>query len=262
MSPYLFALAVVRFSTSPTPLGAQGITVPIARLQSSSDSVRINAFNELQAAADDHKRHPDRPWTSFLADSARAQPALAAALIQLLERENTRVASASPRSLSEDYLDGYYTTLQVTVARIQDPASASALLPGIARSGVIINSLASFGDVALDGVMSALRSKNSHERFAAVETLGEMIDRRPKNGLSAASTERIVQTLLREVADPASPARQPAIEGLMPLSNPEIRPIMTLIASSDTTPALRLPGMAARYGVRDAARAWLAAHPN
>jgi hypothetical protein len=262
-NPFSFLLlSAVVLSPLSASLDCQGMTIPTERLQSPIDSTRVNAFEALQAAADDHRKHPDRPWTSFLADSARAQPALAAALIQLLVRENGRVASAAPGSLSVDYLDGYYTTLQVTVARIHDPTSASALLPGIARSGVIINALASFGDIALNEVLAALHSTNSHDRFAAVQTLSGMIERRTQNHLSSVATERIVQTFLSEIVDRASPAREQAIHGLLPLSNPEIRPVMILLASSDTTASLNTPGAPVRYGVRDAARAWLAAHPN
>jgi hypothetical protein len=48
------------------------MTVPSARLQSPSNSVRIKAFDQLQAWAYDGGQHRDRPSTSFLADSAKA----------------------------------------------------------------------------------------------------------------------------------------------------------------------------------------------
>ena len=245
----------------PGSLIAQGMAIPTARLESPVDSVRMNAFNELQMAAYDGRRHPDKPQTSFLADSARVQPALAAALIKLLEFENARVASVPPGSLSEDYFDGHYTTLMVTVARMRDPASASALLPGITMSSAASDALASFGEVALSGVMSALHSTEEHQRFAAVLTLAWMVGYRAQNHLSDASTELVVQALLKEAQDSTSAGREDAIRGLLPLSNVEIRPVMERLASTDTTVAFHPPGMAVRYGVRDAARAWLAAHP-
>lgn len=245
----------------PGSLGAQGLIIPTTRLESPTDSVRMNAFNDLQRAAYDGHHHRDRPTTSFLADSARAEPALAAALIQLLERENARIASVPAGSLSADYFDGHYTTLLVTVARIRDPASAPALLPGIAISGAARDALASFGDVALSGVMSALRSPDEHRRFAAVITLAQMLGYRAHSHLSDASTRLIAAALLHEAQDPASSGREQAIEGLLPLSSPGIRPVMERFAATDTTVAFHLPGTAIRYGIRDAARAWLAAHP-
>ncbi len=253
-------LIAVRFL--PTPLIAQGMSIPTARLKSPIDSVRMSAFNALQAAAYDGSRHPGRPQTSFLADSARAQPALAAALIELLVRENARVASVPPGSLSDDYFDGHYTTLLVTVARMRDPASASALLPGITISDAASDALASFGEVALGGVILALHSNDDHRRFAAVLTLAAMVGYRAQNHLSDASTELVVQALLEEAQDSTAVGREDAIRGLLPLSNTEIRPVMERIASTDTTAAFHPPGTAVRYGLRDAARAWLAAHPN
>ncbi len=142
----------------PGSLIAQGMAIPTARLESPVDSVRMNAFYALQAAAYDGRRHPDKPQTTFLADSARVQPALAATLIKLLEFENALVAAAPAGSLSQDYLEDYYTTLQITVARMRDPASAAALMPGITLA---IEALASFGDVSFPGSWPSCRARTS-----------------------------------------------------------------------------------------------------
>ncbi len=243
----------------PGSLIAQGMAIPTARLESPVDSVRMNAFYALQAAAYDGRRHPDKPQTTFLADSARVQPALAATLIKLLEFENALVAAAPAGSLSQDYLEDYYTTLQITVARMRDPASAAALMPGITLA---IEALASFGDVSFPGVMAVLQGTDEHKHFAAVITLGVMIAGRAQNHLSDASTERAVQALLKEAQDSTSAGREEAIKGFLSVNNPEIRPVMERLAASDTTASLHAPGRPVRYGVRDAARAWLAAHPN
>jgi hypothetical protein len=95
---------------------AQTIKVSSARLRSANDTVRMAAFYEMARAADEHDRHPQAPPTSFLAARAKAQPNLAVALIDLLERENAVIAAAPRGSLSGDYLGDYYGDLLVTVA--------------------------------------------------------------------------------------------------------------------------------------------------
>ncbi len=170
-----------------SPLGvgllAQGMSIPTARLQSLVDSVRINAFYQLRAAADDQRHHPDRRPTTFLADSAKAQPELAAALIHLLERENARIATASAGSLSEDYLGVYYMDLTTTVGRIGDPTSAAALLGGMGGSGPADAALASFGDIAVPGLIAQFHSTDLEQHASAVGTLVESLNHRAQNHL-------------------------------------------------------------------------------
>ncbi len=110
--------------------------------------------------------------------------------------------------------------------------------------------------------MAVLQGTDEHKHFAAVITLGVMIAGRAQNHLSDASTERAVQALLKEAQDSTSAGREEAIKGFLSVNNPEIRPVMERLAASDTTASLHAPGRPVRYGVRDAARAWLAAHPN
>src|ERR1019366_7938146 len=114
-------LALVPVALFHSSAEAQTITVSSARLRAATDTARMAAFYEMEGAADAHDRHPLDPPTSFLAARAKAQPNLAAALIELLERENAVVAAAPKGSLSDEYLGDYYCDLEVTVARMNDP---------------------------------------------------------------------------------------------------------------------------------------------
>lgn len=241
---------------------AQGIVVPTQRLESTIDTVRINAFAQLQAEAYDPRHRLDRPPTSFLADSAKVHPELASALIQLLQRENAYITAVPSATLPPGFLGGYYMDLKVTVARIGAPASTSALLGGIGVSGPVDAALASFGDGAVTGVLAQLQSADVGRHEDAVVILAAMVQARSQNHLSDASTALIQAALLSEVEDSRSMMREPAIRGLMPLSSQAIRAVMERVAASDTTPARHEPNSPIIYGVRDAARAWLAAHPD
>jgi hypothetical protein len=239
---------------------AQDIPVPSRRLASPVDTVRMNAFYQMAGAADDHVHHPERPFTSFLAARAHTQPALASALIALLNRENAVVASTRPNALPPGYLGDYYMTVKVTVARMKDPASVDALLAGTGNSGAIMDALISFGDAAVPGVLRQIQSTDPSVRNVAVATLRYMVEEQAQNHLSAASIARIVPALLLTARNPAEGNREDAIRGLMPLANPEIRPVMQSLAS-DMSPSLRVSGRPDRYGVSDAAKEWLARHP-
>jgi hypothetical protein len=202
-------LALVAAICLPASLAAQGMCVPTERLRSPVDTVRMHAFNQLQRAADDQRRHRDRLWTSFLADSAKAQPELAAALIELLERENARIARAPAGSLSEDYLDGYYMTLKATVGRIGDPRSVDALLGGLEGSGPADAALASFGDVSVPGLIDHFHSTDLGRHNSAIVTLAEMMANRTRNQLSDASAALVQRALLGGDSQP---------QGVVPIS--------------------------------------------
>ena len=244
-------------------LDAQAIVIPSERLNSTVDSVRMNAFQQLEGEAQEYRRHPDRPYTSFLADSAKMHPELAAALIHLLERENSVFDAAPVGTVSQDWMEDYIT-LKVTVGRIEDPASVSALLGGMyVASGPVDVALISFGDLAVDGVLAQFDSARWEVHIGAVGTLAHMVESRAQNHLSDASAARIQKALLLEIQNPQSSSREEAIEGLMPLNNQAIRAVMERVAATDSAASLHPPGShgPVRYGVRDAARAWLAKHP-
>jgi hypothetical protein len=255
----LVLIAAVLFHASAE---AQTIKVPLARLHSASDTTRMAAFYEMAGAADAHAQHPDDPPTSFLAARAKAQPNLAIALIDLLERENAVVAAAPQGSLSGDYLGDYVGILQVTVARMNDPRSLGALIPGIGSSDVVSTTIAGFGEAAVAPTIAATSSTDRYERVGAVRTMKKLLTDRTVRPLSVGAVGALRETLLRVLTRREDAfTRVSAVEALGSLSDDGIRAEMAHIAATDTTTGYAPPGRPTPYPVKAAAQKWLAKHP-
>ncbi|HEX5435684.1 MAG TPA: hypothetical protein VFW98_00895 [Gemmatimonadaceae bacterium] len=220
------------------------------------------AFYEMVSTADEHRRHPQAPPTSFLAARATKQPDLAIALIDLLEHEDAVVAAAAPGSLSGGYLGGYYTDLLVTVARMHDPRSLNALLPGLGISGVIRTTVSGFGEAAVAPVVHTVRSTDRDVRLGAVLTMRQLLADRAIRPLSDGAVRALRDALLGIVAGREDASiRVSAVEALMPLSDEGIRAQMEHIVATDTTTGYAPPGQPTPHPVRAAAKKWLARHP-
>jgi hypothetical protein len=255
------ALVLVAAALFDSSAEAQAINVPSARLRAATDTTRMAAFYEMALAADAHDRHPQDPPTSFLAARARTQPNLAVALIDLLERENAVVAAAPKGSLSSEYFGDYYVDLEVTVARMRDPRSLNALIPGIGTSDVIRTTIAGFGEAAVGPIVAATRSTDRDERVGAVRTMEKLLADRTIRPLSGGAVSELRETLLRVLMSHEDAfTRASAVEALGSLSDDGIRAEMARLAATDTTSAYAPPGRP-RYPVRAAAQKWLAKHP-
>jgi hypothetical protein len=242
--------------------GAQTIPISTTRLRAQDDTTRMAAFYEMVQAADQHQAYPDAPPTSFLADRAARQPDLAIALIELLERENALIAAAPKGSLSADYLGGYHVDLLVTVARMRDPRSLVALLPGLGTSGVIRTSVASFGEAAVAPLANTVRSSDRNVRVGAVLTMKMLLDSRSTTPLRDESVRALRDVLLGVLGSREDAfTRASAVEALMSLSDKRIRARMVHVAATDTATGFAPPGKPKPLPVRAAARIWLAKHP-
>jgi hypothetical protein len=221
------------------------------------------AFYEMVGAADQHQAHPDAPPTSFLADRAAGQPELAVALIELLERENAVIAAAPKGSLSAGYLGDYYVDLLVTVARMRDPRSLVALLPGLGTSGVVRTTIASFGEPAVAALTSTVHSSARAVRVGAVLTMKTLLDNRGPTPLKDESVRTLRDALLSVLGSSREDAftRVSAVEALMSLSDEGIRAQMVRVSTTDTATGIAPRGKPRPYPVRAAARGWLAKHP-
>jgi hypothetical protein len=241
---------------------AQTIKVPLARLRSATDTTRMAAFYEMEDAADGHVQHPKDPPTSFLAARASGQPNLAIALIELLERENAVVAVAPKGSLSGEYLGDYKGVLETTVARMNDPRSLNALIPGIASSDVVRTTIAGFGEAAVAPIVAATRSTDRDERVGDVRTMRKLLADRAVRPLSGGAVSTVRETLLGILESRADAfTRVSAVEALGTLSDDGIRAEMAHLAATDTTAGYAPPGRPTLYPVKAAAQKWLARHP-
>jgi hypothetical protein len=254
-----YALFIALFVAIRSVVGQSAMS-PIGRLDSPIDTTRIHAFYELAGAAADSRSHPDWPRTQFLAERAKSDDGMAVALIRLLDRESVIVNQAAPGALSEDYVAGYYLDLLTTVARMHDRRSLNALIAGIGSgSGVAEGTLAEFGDLAVPGVEREVGSGNRHHRRSAVLILREMTAR-GTSSLSPVSQASIAHTLLQVAKDRTSENRGPAIEGLLPLSSEEIRPVMESIVATESTDSLAPLAFHGSVTVGGGARIWLERH--
>jgi hypothetical protein len=241
---------------------AQTINVPSARLRSATDTTRMAAFYEMAGAAYVHAQHPQDPPTSFLAARARTQPNLASALIELLERENAVVAAAPKGSLSGEYLGDYKGDLETTVARMNDPRSLNALIPGIGSSDVVRTTIAGFGEIAVAPIVAATRRTDRDERVGAVRTMYKLLADRAVRPLSGGAVSELRETLLRVLMSREDAfTRASAVEALGSLSDDGIRAEMAHIAATDTTTGYAPPGRPTPYPVKAAAQKWLTRHP-
>jgi hypothetical protein len=254
-------LVLVAAALLPSFAEAQTLNVPMARLRSASDTVRMGAYYEMVRAADPLAEDPHDP-ALYLIARAKSQPDLAIALIELLERENAVVAAAPKGSLSSEYLGEYKVDLETTVARINDPRSLNALIPGIAGSDVVRTTIAGFGEAAVAPIVAATRRADRDERVAAVRTMIKLLADRAVRPLSAGAVSAMRTTLLGILESREDTfTRVSAVEALGTLSDDGIRAEMAHIAATDTTTGYAPPGRPTVYPVKAAAQKWLATHP-
>jgi hypothetical protein len=243
----------------------QRIDVPLARLESTVDDTRVKAFYEMvERAGRGQGPAPGGslgPRTDLLALRARGQSDLAVALIALLERETARINSAPRGSLPESFTAGYYPDVFVTVARMKDVRAVRALMPVIQNGDVVQTGIADLGEAAIPEVVGALSGGDQLRQFGAARTLGKIAARAGELNVSATSMATIRTALLGATTDRQNfILRKAAVEALQPFGDENVRVEMQRLATSDDY-VLTGPDGRRVYPVREAADAWLRAHP-
>jgi hypothetical protein len=244
--------AAILAAWSPTPTGAQRLTIRSSELRSVVDSTRASAFENLQRQAYQLTGGEGTPIMSLAAQAGR-DPVLARELGALLERENVRIRNGRP--LPEGYFDGYYVNVALTVARMKDPSMFRALLPSLALSDDVRVAVAGAGAAAVPTVIAMLTSDTSAvQRSAAARTLGKIATAAPVTALSRREIRDALFAALHHKTDFI--LRKVAVESLGSFDDPELRAYIATMAREDSA---TLPGAGGRrYPVRDAAKKWLA----
>lgn len=242
------------------PVRSQVPTSALNRLSSPVDTVRVRAFYELRTAAiaAAGPGAAQQPRTAVLAERAKRDPQLGRALIALLHHENDLVRM-SPTPSASDVME-YRVDLAVTVARMHDPTSVDDLLIWVSTGGPVCDALASFGETAVPGLMGVLESNELTHRLAAAWVLGRIAgDTTRSISTSAKAVIRtgLLSTLSRE---PITEVRLQAVSALAAFSDNDVRDTMERLAASDTAKESGR-GLAPRFPVREAAKAWLLKHP-
>jgi hypothetical protein len=186
----------------------------------------------------------------------KRQAEIKSGLIALLDQENALVHTyeLKGRTMNEEQSD-YYGDVIGAVAALRTPASIDSLLGALGTGGMATRTLASFGDAALDPLISKLSDSDSSIRSGAVTALSQMMDKETRQSLHAASRLKIEQALLRATSDRDVGVRLSAVDGLGNFGDPESISALERLAASD--PAC-LQGQADEgrdlYPVRNAAR--------
>jgi hypothetical protein len=200
--------ALVAIALSVAPLHAQQGSLP--RLESTIDTVRLSAFYELLALANGIEMSPDartllnggpiqrmalRPEP--LATRATQQPALAAALIDLLERENRLIDSPSTGSLTQAEMIDYRLDLVAVLAATKDPRAIAALSPWVAFGGRAGMAIVEFGELAVPALVALLDHPDRLKRAGGARMLTRIAGRQMELRVSDAAMMRIKDALLR-----------------------------------------------------------------
>lgn len=242
---------------------AQELQIPTARLQSTSDTTRENAFYDMIRTVS--QGQPARsgwsgPRTDLLITRAKQQPELALALITLLERENAVLAKSWPKAPPAPW-DGetYYPDLFLTVAGLHDSRAIPALIPTIGLGSAVRSQIVALGETAVPAIVQALTNRDWATRLGAARALGELVAQQPAHALSDDATQTIRDALLRTVNSKDDfHVRTAAIKALTPFSGDDIRAVMKRIGDTATT---RPSPAVAADPVRAAAQEWLQKHP-
>jgi len=216
-------------------------------------------ITDLQDEPVETYKLPSRLHDLFSADP-QDRDQVVTALIALLSRENAIAhrGTISGEQLGEDYFN-FYGDVIASVVSLNDRRAIPALLGAIDTGGMVTRSLASFGDVALPGVLQRVNDQETVVRMGAINTLAEMLGKNPALfNSNPVETEQVKRALLSAAADNEPGVRMAAVGGLAALKDPSVVSVIQKLAESDP---VRLPGQAGEkdlYPVRLAAQRALA----
>jgi hypothetical protein len=255
------ALAAVLFFclASAHVAGAQHVSIPSSKLESSDPRVRADGFFEIIAAAEtNHAAEkavvgaPRGPRTDLLASDARHQDDLSLALIKLLEKESA-YRDQSHGSLPPDWADGYYAYLADAVAMLGDKRAAKALVGAMNLGYDEIHAAAGLGTAAVPELLRALRQ--GPNQLGAAIALGVMMADRAKLDVGSGTLESVKSALLSVIrAEGDYITRAESIEALWTVDGADILATMESISAHE-------PPAIGSGRVQRAANKWLEKHP-
>lgn len=228
---------------------AQDLGSALARLKRSEFTIRRDGFSELARIANVEPSLQSVPkggrrFVAYL----RNNPAVATAVIELLEREN--LPDPAKDQLSED---SYVGNLIGIVAALSDPRAVSGLAGSIATGAMATEGLIALGPAAVPAVLDVLRAQDKHffKRSAAAGVLGAIVAKQV-----GADTIAIRAGLVSALADTSMYVRRDVARALVHFRGNDIRGTMLVLATGD--PAHRDRAGRQEYPVRLAALRWLA----
>jgi hypothetical protein len=181
----------------------------------------------------------------------QSQESVQVALIRLCALETAVTKSAAIGSLTEDYMD-YRGDLLGAVAGLRDTRAIPVLVENIRRGRIVVEGLASFGDVALSSVVAQTKAAESPARAAAYLTLAEMLEPKYADRVRASSRAKIKAELVQGIRDSVYGVRISVVQGLAKLPGDDVTGLLRNLATSD--PFTRsAPGQKPEYPVRNAA---------
>ncbi len=256
-----FCLARVAGAQPPAQTQAVRLTVPVllAQFRSTNDSTRARSFYALLRA--------NRAQQGFKASVAAAAvlrefPAEAGdirtGLIQLLDRENTRVFRTSGVVLAEWYLT-YHGDLIDAVASLKDPAAIDVLFDALPTGMMAASGLANLGEHALPKILAGAKHQSWEMRRETAVVAGVAMERRQALGLSQGSVGQLRGMLLKLTNDPQRFVRDHAVRGLQTVNDAEVRARVKHLATDESD--CQTVGGRRACPVQLAAKGWLQSNP-
>jgi HEAT repeat protein len=241
---------IVALAAFAVPACAQDATNYLAQFRSSDYTKRAAAFYSVLSLA--NQGYPANenlgPRCARLASYSKANPAVATALVGLLERETER--DPAKDALPED---AYLGDLIGCVAELGDPRAANGLVAVVNTGNMAEEGLVSLGQAAVLPLLGALASPQRHStiRSGAARVLGDIAGQR-KPGIDTLAIERGLVTAL---SDPSLYVREYVIGALGAFHGADVRRAVEPLLTSDKGSVV-LKGQR-QFPVRAAAASWL-----
>jgi hypothetical protein len=226
----------------------------IKQLQDPEWKKRGSAFQKLLGSGSVYVE-PRRALSGLLQQWPEKSDEIKLALIRLLERENQvtkaqvdvvlREHAKKGRDFPHPFPDAeerseYYANLIAAVTSLKDLRSLDALLGAINTGAMVTDTLAEFGNAALDRVLELFNSGDGSTRLSASIVLTRMLN--PKNApraSDAASRQKIKDALIRAASDSSRFVRAEGAEGLAKLGDPDVISLIRNLATSDPAKQVR-----------------------
>jgi hypothetical protein len=207
---------------------AQKIEPDLKGLASDSWKERANAFDNLLslAAQGDKPLSVPESIKILTARSADAREQLTAALVvaltkenALVEQENERILKTGKGGLSDEHNE-FYGQLVQAVCSLQDPHAASPLLQIIDSGDMVVNTVASFGSIALpDAFKEFTQTNDGAKRAGLVLLFGKMLQPQNVEKVNQQDIVAIRNTLFHTASDGDYTVRLASVRGLGWLMN-------------------------------------------
>jgi hypothetical protein len=230
-------------------VSAQSVTATLAKLTSSVDSVRANAFVQLakRGAAE-----------GFPVCSPSAGDDIKRSLIAALATENSFVYGSDGHSRDGEGDEGeFHGNLIGCVSGLRDDRAVHALVGAIDSGWGALHGILDLGDAAVPEVISAMRATRNRisARAASARTLGRFLLSTASNPVSDATRATIRAALLGVVSDKDPFVRAGAVGSLTAFPDAEASQAIRAAVASDT--GIRIGVEPRKFLTRTAAREWM-----